>query len=54
MGQVSEEMDLSAISYSLMRSCQSNVARSGLDTGPGSFLVLVLVISFPLQLRQDP
>lgn len=52
MGPVSEEMNLSVISYTPMRSCQSNVvARAGLAAAdPGSVLDLVLVIAFPLHL----
>lgn len=54
-GPASEETDLSVISYTPMRFCQSDVASADLAmTGPGSVLALVLVIAFPLQLRQDP
>lgn len=53
MGPVSEEMDLSVISYTSVRSCQSNVVFSAdLATAvPGSVLAFVLVIAFPLQLH---
>lgn len=53
MGPVSEEMNLSVISYIPMRSCQSDVVGSaGLAAAdPESILALILVIAFPLQLH---
>lgn len=51
MGPVLEEMDLSVISYTPMRSSQSDVASAGLTMGDSeSILALVLVITFPLQI----
>lgn len=51
MGPVLEEMDLSVISYTPMRSSQRDVASAGLTMGDSeSILALVLVITFPLQI----